>query len=421
MGVAGNIKKHIFDLENALLTEEVRKNENKLNQLISDNFIEFGQSGKIYKKSDILESLPKEEFEKITITDFEIISSQSNQIAVRYKSSFEDNITLRSSIWKKEEDDWKIIFHQGTKIENKPILFIICGMPASGKTTFTKKIIEKYGAIHLSEDEWMKDLISMYDNDEIRDNVAGLHRKFASQLLAKSVNIVMDGGYYSAEERDELKNIAKNSGANTELHYLKTDFSIINSRRIERNKNFKKEFRTTEENLKRAKKYFCEPTAKENPIIHVNNNIILRIVEYDSPKYFEATTLREDILRKPLGLGFKKEELEQDKNHIHIIATINEKIIGTCALAPLNNKTLKMQRVAIKEDFQNKGIGTLLLKFCEEYVIDFGYQELYCHARDSAIPFYEKHNFIAEGDLFDEDGTTPHLRMRKILQTQNGK
>ena len=309
----------------------------------------------IYKKSDILESLPKEEFEKITITDFEIISSQSNQIAVRYKSSFEDNITLRSSIWKKEEDDWKIIFHQGTKIENKPILFIICGMPASGKTTFTKKIIEKYGAIHLSEDEWMKDLISMYDNDEIRDNVAGLHRKFASQLLAKSVNIVMDGGYYSAEERDELKNIAKNSGANTELHYLKTDFSIINSRRIERNKNFKKEFRTTEENLKRAKKYFCEPTAKENPIIHVNNNIILRIVEYDSPKYFEATTLREDILRKPLGLGFKKEELEQDKNHIHIIATINEKIIGTCALAPLNNKTLKMQRVAIKEDFQNKG------------------------------------------------------------------
>ena len=54
--------------------------------------------------------------------------------------------------------------------------------------------MEKYGAIHLSEDEWMKDLISMYDNDEMRDNIAGLHRKFASQLLTKSVNIVMDGG-----------------------------------------------------------------------------------------------------------------------------------------------------------------------------------------------------------------------------------
>lgn len=120
MGIAGDIEKHIFDLENALLTEEVRKSEDKLNQLISDNFVEFGKSGKIYKKSDILKFLPKEEFKKITITDFEIISSEKDEISVRYKSNSEDNITLRSSIWKKGGDNWKIIFHQGTKIENKP-------------------------------------------------------------------------------------------------------------------------------------------------------------------------------------------------------------------------------------------------------------------------------------------------------------
>lgn len=268
MGIAGDIKKHIFDLENALLTEEVRESEDKLNQWISDNFVEFGKSGKIYKKPDILESLPKEEFKKITITDFEIISSGKDEISVRYKSSSEDSITLRSSTWKKEDDDWKITFHQGTKIENRPTLFIICGMPASGKTTFTKKIIEKYGAIHLSEDEWMKDLISMYDNDEMRDNVAGLHRKFASRLLTKGVSIVMDGGYYSIEERDELKNIAKNSGANAELHYLKADFSTLNARRIERNKNLRTEFHTTEENLKRAERLFQEPGNNEDYILH---------------------------------------------------------------------------------------------------------------------------------------------------------
>jgi hypothetical protein len=111
-----DIKKHIFDLENALLTEEVRKSEDKLNQLISDDFVEFGSSGKIYKKSDILKFLPQEEFKKITITDFEIISSGKDEISVCYKSNSEDNITLRSSIWKKEEGNWKIIFHQGTKI-----------------------------------------------------------------------------------------------------------------------------------------------------------------------------------------------------------------------------------------------------------------------------------------------------------------
>ena len=127
MGIAGDIKNTnsvfniIFDLENALLTDEVRKSTDKLNQLISDNFVEFGSSGKIYKKSDILKFLPKEEFKKITITDFEIISSRKDEVSVHYKSNSENNITLRSSIWKKEEGNWKIIFHQGTifkKINN---------------------------------------------------------------------------------------------------------------------------------------------------------------------------------------------------------------------------------------------------------------------------------------------------------------
>lgn len=173
---------------------------------------------------------------------------------------------------KKSSDIKKHIFDLENSLptdeENKPTLFIICGMPASGKTTFTKNIIEKYGAIHLSEDEWLKDLISMYDNDEMRNNVAGLHRKFASQLLGKGINVVMDGGYYKKEERDLLKNIAKNSGANFELHYLKVDFSILNTRRIERNKNIKKEFHTTEENLKKAEKLFQEPASDENHILH---------------------------------------------------------------------------------------------------------------------------------------------------------
>ena len=39
----------------------------------------------------------------------------------------------------------------------------------------------------------------MYDNDEMRDNIAKLHIKIASQLLAKGLNIVIDSGYYSKE------------------------------------------------------------------------------------------------------------------------------------------------------------------------------------------------------------------------------
>ncbi len=39
-----------------------------------------------------------------------------NIILVLYKMEKDNIISNRSSIWQKEEDGWKMIFHQGTKI-----------------------------------------------------------------------------------------------------------------------------------------------------------------------------------------------------------------------------------------------------------------------------------------------------------------
>lgn len=148
----------------------------------------------------------------------------------------------------------------------------------------------------------------------------------------------------------------------------------------------------------------------------ISLDIEIKIVAFASDEYEEATILREEVLRKPLGLTYKKAELEDDHKQIQIVVYLESELIATCSLLPLNDKTLKMQRVAVKEKYQSQKIGTKLLKFCEKYVIENGYSEIYCHARDSAVRFYLRHNFLAEGDLFDEDGTAPHLRMRKILK-----
>jgi predicted kinase len=147
-------------------------------------------------------------------------------------------------------------------------LYIICGLPASGKTSLAVEIKEKKNAIHLSEDEWIKDLIGKYDHDEIRENIAGLHRKFAARLLSKGINIVMDGGYFSKEERDLLRKVAKDAKSKFELHFMKTDFATINARRIARNKDLESQFWTTEENLKKAVSYFQAPDQDEKYILH---------------------------------------------------------------------------------------------------------------------------------------------------------
>ena len=59
-------------LELKLLTPSTRRDVNVLNRLLADDFIEFGASGNIYTKQDVLCSLPAE-----AIHDYEIMDHGS--------------------------------------------------------------------------------------------------------------------------------------------------------------------------------------------------------------------------------------------------------------------------------------------------------------------------------------------------------
>ncbi|NRB11436.1 MAG: hypothetical protein HRU35_07515, partial [Rickettsiaceae bacterium] len=87
----------------------------QLDKLIAADFIEFGSSGKIYYKKDskqLSEISPNSK-----ITDFAIKKLSSTVILATYKIIINNLVTLRSSIWQKNNNNWQIIFHQGTKQE----------------------------------------------------------------------------------------------------------------------------------------------------------------------------------------------------------------------------------------------------------------------------------------------------------------
>jgi predicted GNAT family N-acyltransferase len=143
------------------------------------------------------------------------------------------------------------------------------------------------------------------------------------------------------------------------------------------------------------------------------NNITFKIIKHDTPEYKAAISLGEKILRKPLGLVFSTEELEKEKNYIQIAGFKNKEIVASLSLVS-EDIDCKMRRVVVKADFQNTGIGSQMIKFCETYAKSMGFKSIYCHARDSAIQFYQKNHYISEGDYFNED-TIPHLKMRIYL------
>ncbi len=140
----------------------------------------------------------------------------------------------------------------------------------------------------------------------------------------------------------------------------------------------------------------------------------LKIIDHGTTEYQQMIKLRDDILRKPLGLGFSQEELEEEKNNMLIGAFDDEDILGCCMLVEENPDTVRLRQMAVLNDLQGKGIGRALMNFAENLARDRGYKILSMHARKNSLGFYEKMGYNIKGDEFTEV-TIPHYEMEKKL------
>ncbi|HRG82881.1 MAG TPA: GNAT family N-acetyltransferase [Chitinophagaceae bacterium] len=140
----------------------------------------------------------------------------------------------------------------------------------------------------------------------------------------------------------------------------------------------------------------------------------LKIIDHGSPEYQQMIKLREEILRKPLGLGFDQDELDTEKENMLIGAFEEEQMLGCCMLVEENRETVRLRQMAVLNDLQGKGIGRALMSFAENIARDRGYKTLSMHARKNAIGFYEKMGYRVAGEEFTEV-TIPHYVMEKDL------
>ncbi|MBC8173310.1 MAG: GNAT family N-acetyltransferase [Chitinophagales bacterium] len=137
-------------------------------------------------------------------------------------------------------------------------------------------------------------------------------------------------------------------------------------------------------------------------------------IVHNSPAYEEAVVLRYEILRKPLKLQFTQEQLDAEKDNYHLGLYNGEKLIAYLMLEPHADKKVKMKQVVVDAVWQGKGIGTRLVRDAEIFCRKKGFEWIYCHARDTAVPFYKKLEYAQIGDMFQEV-TIPHYYFEKKL------
>jgi hypothetical protein len=111
-------------LEEELLKPEVRHSPDQVGALLSDDIVEFGSSGRVFNKQQIIEALkqegPRDPTIRLSVVDFVARRLASDVTLVTYRIIQEGDpgtrqeSSLRSSIWKLIEGRWQMVFHQGT-------------------------------------------------------------------------------------------------------------------------------------------------------------------------------------------------------------------------------------------------------------------------------------------------------------------
>jgi hypothetical protein len=116
-------RQRFFERETSLHKKEFRNSRDKVSELIADDFLEFGKSGLVFNKQQVVEYLAGEGNDlEITVTDFEVRELAPTVVLVLYTATMLDSDkttvpTKRSSIWVYRDEKWQMAFHQGTKVK----------------------------------------------------------------------------------------------------------------------------------------------------------------------------------------------------------------------------------------------------------------------------------------------------------------
>ena len=147
-------------------------------------------------------------------------------------------------------------------------LVLICGLPGSGKTTLAKQLETTLPALRLCPDEWiaaiMADPTDTVELDRLRTPVESVQWEVAKRALVLGINVILENGFWSKEERNRYRLEAEALGARVELRYLAVSRAEQWARLSKRNANLPPgTFHIDEAQLDLLWSWFEPPTAEE--------------------------------------------------------------------------------------------------------------------------------------------------------------
>ncbi len=113
------LTQQLVALEQQLFQPETRACRQTLDLLIADDFVEINAAGLLYGKQNVLQRLPDEQAPKIQAGNYQLrlLGPDHAQLlyqAIVTRAGAEPVYSQRCSIWRRQQQQWQMIYHQGT-------------------------------------------------------------------------------------------------------------------------------------------------------------------------------------------------------------------------------------------------------------------------------------------------------------------
>ena len=121
-------------------------------------------------------------------------------------------------------------------MNQKPIVYLLCGLPASGKTEYAKKL-ELQGVVRFTLDEELfKRFGREYtDHAEKQEYTKSEISKLVAEKVKAGNSVAVDFGFWKKADRDAYKKFVEDIGGEWKLLYFKADKKVLLERLLHRN------------------------------------------------------------------------------------------------------------------------------------------------------------------------------------------
>ena len=152
--------------------------------------------------------------------------------------------------------------------QTSPVLHLLCGKIAAGKSTLASNLSATSNSILISEDQWLKALFSDQmetgaDYVRCSERLRSIMKPHVAMLLTAGTSVVLDFAANTVGQRRWMHDIIRETGAAHQLHFLDVPDDVCLDRLRARNATGVHEFSPTEEQFQQFSRHFVAPTPEE--------------------------------------------------------------------------------------------------------------------------------------------------------------